>query len=73
MTPLLAETVLLQIALPLVGSVMLSYGIYQVIVESRKGERKKVLDRLRGETQRAKKPRIFRSSSATTSPKTPGR
>jgi tight adherence protein B len=55
MTPLLAETVLLQIALPLVGSVMLSYGIYQVIVESRKGERKKVLDRLRGETQRAKK------------------
>ena len=55
MTPLLAETVLLQIALPLVGSVMLSYGIYQVIVESRKGERKNVLDRLRGETQRAKK------------------
>ncbi|MCB9866188.1 MAG: type II secretion system F family protein [Phycisphaerales bacterium] len=55
MSPLLAELNLVQLALPLVGSVLLSYGIYQVIVETRKGERKKVLDRLRGETARAKK------------------
>ncbi|HRX85932.1 MAG TPA: type II secretion system F family protein [Phycisphaerae bacterium] len=51
----MAELNLVQLALPLVGSVLLSYGIYQVIVETRKGERKKVLDRLRGETARAKK------------------
>jgi len=55
MSPLLAEFNLLQTALPLVGSVLLSYGIYQVIMETRKGERKRVLDRLRGETARAKK------------------
>lgn len=55
MSPMLAEMNLLQIILPLIGSVMLSYGIFQVVVETRKGERKKVLDRLRGETARAKK------------------
>lgn len=55
MTHLLAETNVLEIALPLVGSMLLCYGIYQVIIETRKGERKKVLDRLRGESARAKK------------------
>ncbi|MCB9850843.1 MAG: type II secretion system F family protein [Phycisphaerales bacterium] len=55
MTPLLAEINLLQLGLPLVGSVLLSYGIYQVVIETRKGEHKRVLDRLRGETARAKK------------------
>ncbi|NOX59535.1 MAG: type II secretion system F family protein [Planctomycetes bacterium] len=54
MTLLLAEIDLVQIVLPLVGAIMLSYGIFQVIVESRNGERKKVLDRLRGESTRAK-------------------
>ena len=38
MTHLLAETNVLEIALPLVGSMLLCYGIYQVIVETRKGE-----------------------------------
>jgi tight adherence protein B len=33
---------------------LLSYGIFQVILETRKGERKKVLDRLRGESVRSK-------------------
>jgi tight adherence protein B len=55
MSPLLAQMNVLQVALPLVGSVLLSYGIYQVVIETRKGERKKVLDRLRGETARARK------------------
>ncbi len=54
MTLLLADLNLVQIALPLVGAVMLSYGIFQVIIESKNGERKKVLDRLRGESSRVK-------------------
>jgi len=54
MTLLLADLNLMQIALPLVGAILLSYGIFQVIVESRNGERKKVLDRLRGESSRVK-------------------
>jgi tight adherence protein B len=52
---LLAASSLVGIALPLVGSVLLSYGIFQVVVESRQGERKKVLDRLRGESARSRK------------------
>ncbi len=54
MTLLLADLNLMQIALPMVGAILLSYGIFQVIVESRNGERKKVLDRLRGESSRVK-------------------
>ena len=54
MTLLLADLNLVQIALPMVGAILLSYGIFQVIVESRNGERKKVLDRLRGESSRVK-------------------
>ncbi len=34
--------------LPAAGAMLLVYGIYQVIVESRQGERKKVLSRLQG-------------------------
>ena len=38
MTPLLADVNWLQIALPLGGSILLSYGIFQVIVETRRSE-----------------------------------
>ena len=55
MTPLLADINWLQIALPLGGSILLSYGIFQVVVETRRSEHKKVLDRLRGESGRSKK------------------
>ncbi len=55
MTFPIAELNVLQIILPLVGSILLSYGIFQVLVETRKGERKKVLDRLRGESTRSRK------------------
>ena len=34
--------------LPVLGSMLLSYGIYQVIVESKTSDRKKLQDRLRG-------------------------
>ena len=44
----LAASNALQILLPLMGSILLSYGVYQIIVETRKGERKRVMDRLRG-------------------------
>jgi tight adherence protein B len=54
MMPLLADMSVLQVALPLVGSILLSYGIFQVVVETRRSNRKKVLDRLRGETRSAK-------------------
>ncbi len=47
----LAAVNVLQIILPLAGSILLSYGIFQIVVESRKGQRKKVLDRLRGDKQ----------------------
>ena len=33
---------------PIAGSMLLAYGIYQVVVESQKGERKRLIDRLRG-------------------------
>lgn len=55
MTPVLAEFNWLQIALPLGGSILLSYGIFQVIMETRKNDRKRVLDRLRGEGTRQKR------------------
>jgi tight adherence protein B len=54
MMPLLAEMNVPQIVLPLVGSILLSYGIFQVVVETRKNNRKKVLDRLRGESRATK-------------------
>ncbi len=54
MTLLLADLNLMQIALPMIGAILLSYGIFQVIIESKNGERKKVLDRLRGESSRVK-------------------
>ena len=34
--------------LPMVGSILLAYGIYQVVIESRQGHRKRVTDRLQG-------------------------
>ena len=36
------------VVLPMVGSILLAYGIYQVIVESREGHHKRVMDRLHG-------------------------
>jgi tight adherence protein B len=36
------------IIFPLAGSMLLAYGIYQVVVDSRKGERRRLADRLRG-------------------------
>ncbi|UCE60830.1 MAG: type II secretion system F family protein [Phycisphaerales bacterium] len=38
--------------LPVIGSMLLFYGIYQVIVETRTSNRKKMQDRLRGKTQK---------------------
>ena len=37
--------------LPLVGSLLLSYGIFQAVNESRSSTRKKMKNRLAGETQ----------------------
>jgi tight adherence protein B len=39
--------------LPIAGSMLLVYGIYQAVAESRKGERKRVLDRLQGGGKRS--------------------
>jgi len=36
------------VVFPMVGSILLAYGIYQVVNESRKGDRKRLTDRLRG-------------------------
>jgi len=55
---LLASFNWVQILLPLVGSILLSYGIFQVIVETRKNERKRVLDRLRGEMSQQKEQKV---------------
>lgn len=41
--------------LPAAGSMLLVYGIYQVIVETQQGDRKKVLDRLKGTSNRGAK------------------
>ena len=38
--------------LPVAGSMLLVYGIYQVVVESRQGEHKRILDRLEGTKRR---------------------
>ncbi|MCP4248828.1 MAG: type II secretion system F family protein [bacterium] len=49
--------------LPAAGSMLLVYGIYQVVVESRHGDRRKVLDRLQGTKStrtNADKPSILR-------------
>lgn len=51
MISILADTTeLLVYTLPTIGSMLLFYGIYQVIVESKTSSRKKMHDRLRGET-----------------------
>lgn len=52
-TPLAAADVggMLFIVLPVFGSILLAFGIYQVIEESRKVGRKKLLDRLKGDTR----------------------
>ena len=36
------------LCLPIAGAMLLAYGIYQVVAESRQGDRKRVLGRLRG-------------------------
>lgn len=41
--------------LPAAGSMLLVYGIYQVVVETQQGDRKKVLDRLQGISNRGAK------------------
>ncbi len=35
------------IAFPLIGSILLAYGIFRVVMESRRGQRKRLTDRLR--------------------------
>ncbi len=41
---------------PMAGSILLSYGIYQVVVETRQGQRKRLIDRLSGRTTTVKDP-----------------
>lgn len=54
--PILADsTEMLVYALPAAGSMLLSYGIYQVIVESRTSTRRKMHERLRGERRQQEK------------------
>ncbi len=54
MISILANTTeLLVYALPTIGLMLLFYGIYQVIVESKTSSRKKMHDRLRGETSQS--------------------
>lgn len=43
---------LLMILLPLLGSVLLAYGVFSVVVDLRSSDRKKVVDRLRGDRAR---------------------
>jgi tight adherence protein B len=38
----------IQYAFPLIGGVLLAYGVYQVVVESQKAQHNKIRDRLRG-------------------------
>jgi len=38
------------ILFPMLGSILLAYGIYQVVVETRHGQHKRLTDRLRGRT-----------------------
>ncbi len=52
----LADTTeLLVYVLPVVGSVLLFYGIYQVVTESKSSDRRKMHDRLRGERRQQEK------------------
>jgi tight adherence protein B len=52
LSPAMERTLFL--ILPLAGSMLLVYGIYQVIAELRHGDRKRLTDRLRGSTQTAR-------------------
>jgi len=47
--PMLADAALMAYVLPVAGSMLLFWGIFQVIVESKASSQKKVRDRLRGE------------------------
>jgi len=50
------------IVFPMVGSMLLAYGIYQVAVETRRGDRRRVTDRLQGRaTLQAKRERSLKS------------
>ena len=51
---LLAETDIWLYLLPTIGSMMLFYGIFQVVTESKSGAEKKVQSRLRGERAKPK-------------------
>jgi tight adherence protein B len=54
--PLLADTNELMVyVLPVVGSTLLFYGIYQAVIESKSSTRKKMHDRLRGERRQQDK------------------
>lgn len=54
--PLLADTAeLLVYALPTAGSMLLFYGVFQVVIESRSSSRKRVQERLRGERRHREK------------------
>ncbi|MBL8878388.1 MAG: type II secretion system F family protein [Phycisphaerales bacterium] len=61
----------LLILLPLVGSVMLAYGVFQVVADLRSSDRKKVMDRLRNVSERgrdkAEDPTDFRRAAAEAS------
>jgi tight adherence protein B len=39
---------------PMIGSILLAYGIYQVVIETRHGQHKRLIDRLRGVEARSK-------------------
>ena len=45
------------LVLPVIGSMLLFYGIYQVVVESKASSRKKMQDRLRGKRTKIEKAR----------------
>ncbi len=54
--PMLAEsTALMVYVLPMIGSMLLFYGVYQVVVESKSSSRKKVQERLKGEQRQREK------------------
>jgi len=52
---LAVSDLLIVYVIPIVGSMMLSYGIYQAVTESRTSNKKKMQDRLRGKTRQADK------------------
>jgi tight adherence protein B len=51
--PLAAIPTILVYALPALGSMLLCYGVYQVVAESRSSSKKKVQDRLRGASKKS--------------------